>query len=116
MFRQEEHVNTSMLFLYGLLVTMLASLGVVVYLHKPLHKLLVELCGNDRRAEFWTAFSVVTVGAVPVIFALACRPSADRPALIEIAYQLEWGLIGMVLSVLLLGWILGRFILRAPKA
>jgi hypothetical protein len=74
---------------------------------------------NENRAEFWTVFSEVTVGAVPMIFALACRPGNEinSLALLEIADQLEWGLIGMVMSVLLLGWILGRFILRAaPKA
>jgi uncharacterized membrane protein YhaH (DUF805 family) len=104
-----------MLFLCGLGVTGLASLTAVVYLRKPLEKLLVELCGNERRAEFWTAFSVITVGVVPLIFALACRPSLgpSTPALLEIADQLEWGLIGMVISVLMLGWIVGRFISRA---
>jgi len=54
-----------------------------------------------------------------VIFSLASRPSMspDRPALLQVADQLESGLIGMVLSVLLLGWIIARFIPRvAPKA
>ena len=112
-------MNLSMLFLCGLAVTGVASLAVVVYLRQPLETLLVELCGNERRAEFWTAFSAITIGSVPLIFALACRPTMDpgTPALLEIAAQLEWGLIGMVISVLVLGWILGRFILRAaPKA
>jgi uncharacterized membrane protein YhaH (DUF805 family) len=112
-------VSLSMLFFCGLIVTSLASLAVVVYLHNPLQKLLVELCGNERRAEFWSAFSAVTVGVVPVIFSLACRPgtSPDMPALLAIANQLQWGLIGMVVSVLLLGWIIGRWIPRVkPKA
>jgi hypothetical protein len=108
-------MNLSMLFLCGMSVTGLASLVVVVYLRKPLQNLLGELCGNERRAEFWTAFSVITVGIVPLIFALACRPSVGpgTPALLEIANQLQWGLIGMVISVLMLGWIVGRFISRA---
>jgi len=119
MFRQEERVTISMMFLGGLGITGLASVAVVLYLRGPLRKLLVELCGNERRAEFWTAFSAVTVGVVPVIFSLASRPSMspDRPALLQVADQLESGLIGMVLSVLLLGWIIARFIPRvAPKA
>jgi uncharacterized membrane protein YhaH (DUF805 family) len=112
-------VSVSMLFLCGLAVTGIVSLWVVTYLHRPLQKLLVELCGNENRAEFWTAFSAVTVAAVPVIFALACPPVTDRNtfALFEIGSQLEWGLIGLVVSILLLGWIIGRFIPRvAPKA
>lgn len=62
---------------------------------------------------------MITVGVVPLIFALACRPSLgpSTSALLEIAEQFEWGLIGMVISVLMLGWIVGRFILRtAPRA
>ena len=106
-------------FTSGLGLTALVSFTVVLYLRHPLERLLVELCGNENRARFWTVFSEVTVGAVPLIFALACRPgnNANGLALLEVADQLEWGLIGMVISVLLLGWILGRFILRAaPKS
>jgi len=112
-------MNVSILFLCGLGATGLASSAVVVCLRKPLEKLLVELCGNERRAEFWTAFSVVAVAVEPKIFALACRPTLgpSTSALLEIADQLEWGLIGMVVSVLMLGWIVGRFILRVtPRA
>jgi hypothetical protein len=47
-------VSVAMLFLCGLSITSMASLGVVAYLHKPLKELLAELCGNERRAEFWT--------------------------------------------------------------
>ena len=112
-------MSISMLFLCGLGITGLSSVAVVLYLHGPLRKLLVELCGNEGRAEFWTAFSAVTVGVVPVIFSLASQPSVSpgRPALLQVADQFEWGLIGMVVSVLLLGWIIARFIPRAaPKA
>jgi uncharacterized membrane protein YhaH (DUF805 family) len=110
-------MSISLLFICGVSVTGFASLTVVVYLHKPLQKLLVEICGNERRAEFWTAFSAVTVGIVPVIFSLTCRPNLTpgTPALLEIADQLKWGLIGMVVSVLLLGWIIGRFIPRVAS-
>jgi hypothetical protein len=110
-------MNLSILFLCGSSATGLASAVVVFYLRKPLERLLVELCGNERRAEFWTAFSVITVGVVPLIFALACRPilGPSTSALLEIADQLEWGLIGMVLAVLILGWIVGRFILRVAQ-
>ena len=105
-------MSLSILFLCGLSITSLASLGIVVYLHRPLKELLAELCGNERRAEFWTAFSGVTVGLVPIIFSLARRPSLGASAVLEIAEQLKWGLIGMVVSVLLLGWMIGRFIPR----
>ncbi len=108
-------MNSSLLFTSGLVATLAVSAVVVVYLRRPLEKLLVELCGNQNRAEFWTAFSAVTVGLVPVIFALSCPPSVNpaAPALLEVAEQVKWGFIGMALSVLMLGWVIGRFIPRA---
>jgi len=30
-------------------------------LHGPLHSVLVELCGSEGRARFWSIFSVVTI-------------------------------------------------------
>jgi hypothetical protein len=107
-------MNTSMLFALGLGCTLVVSVLVVWYLRRPLEKILTELCGNQDRAEFWTAFSAVTVGLMPVIFALSYGPetSPNTPPLLEIAAQLKWGLIGMVSSVVVLGWVVGRFIPR----
>jgi hypothetical protein len=75
-------MNASLVLVSGLAVTLAAALTVVRYLHEPLRKQLQELCGNAERAEFWTAFSSVTVVLTP--------------------------------SILMLGWILGRFIPRVP--
>jgi hypothetical protein len=102
----------SLVFACGLATTLLAALTVVRYLSGPLRAQLKELCGNAERAEFWTAFSSVTVILTPAIFAIPADPSAasGTPALLAIVSQLRWGLIGLVISVLMLGWILGRFI------
>ena len=107
-------MTVSLLFASGLGATFVVSAVVVLYLRRPLEQVLTELCGNPRRAGFWTAFSAVTVGLVPVIFALGYRPAGDSntPALLEVAEQLKWGLIGMVISVLILGWTVSRFIPR----
>jgi hypothetical protein len=79
---------------------------------EPLERLLTELCGNQGRAAFWTAFSAVTVALVPLIFALGYEPVVEpaRPPLLEVASQLKWGLIGMLGSVLMLGWAITRYI------
>jgi len=101
-------------FAAGLALTAGSSMLVVRYLRSPLEQLLTDVCGNQQRAAFWTAFSAVTIGALPVIFALSNPPAADAntPMLLLIAEQLRWGLIGMMVSVLMLGWIVGRFIPR----
>jgi len=110
-------MNVSLLFATGLLCTVALSTAVVSYIRQPLRRLLVELCGNAERAEFWTAFSALSVGLVPLIFALGYTPSHDANtlALLEIGGQLKWALIGMIGSVLMLGWIISRFIPRTRQ-
>jgi len=73
---------------------------------------LLELCGSAERAEFWTAFSNVAVILTPAIFAMLAEPDTNIPPLLAVTSQLKWGLTGLVGSVLMLGWILSRFIPR----
>jgi hypothetical protein len=108
-------MNPSLIFVSGLTITLLAAFAVVRYLSGPLRVQLRELCGNSDRAEFWTVFSNVAVILTPAIFAMLVEPAtgSDRPPLLAVTSQLKWGLIGLVGSVLLLGWILSRFIPRS---
>lgn len=111
-------MNPAWSFATGLALTAVISTFIVGYLRRPLERLLADLCGNHERAVFWTAFSAVTVGVVPIIFALSHDPTANSssPLFLQIAEQLKWGLIGVVASVLMLGWMVGRFIPRpSPK-
>jgi hypothetical protein len=100
------------LFLVGVAVTAALAIGVVWYLKPHLHAVLVDLCGTEVRAAFWTAFSTVTVALTPVMFALHYRPdaSAEAHAVFEIGTQLEWALAGLLMSVVLLAIVLAKFI------
>src|SRR5262249_6757278 len=94
----------------------LLSLAVVWYLKASLQEVLVDLCGTAKRASFWTAFSTVTVALTPVMFALHYRPDVSAPhAIFEIGTQLEWALAGLLLSVVLLGVVLAKFIPRDSR-
>jgi hypothetical protein len=105
------------MFVLGLAITILTSALVVKYLRPSLAQLLTDLCGSQERAAFWTAFSTITIASVPLIFALADVPTTGASPLLQIADQLKWGLIGMVLSVLVLGWVLRGFITKQlPRA
>jgi hypothetical protein len=110
-------MTESILFMAGLTLTLLVSLAVVYYMNAPLRKLLHELCGNPERAEFWAAFANITVALVPVIFAMDYEPASNWKgvSLVEVGQQLKWGLVGLVISVLMLGWILSRFIPRTRE-
>ena len=110
-------MNPSLLFASGLTITLLAAFAVTRYLSGPLRRQLLELCGNAERAEFWTVFSKVAVILTPAIFAMLAEPDPGAlvPVLLVVIRQVKWGLIGLVISVLMLGWILGRSISRMPS-
>lgn len=105
-------MNVSLVFSCGLAATLLVALVVVSYLNSPLQKQLQELCGSAEGAEFWTAFANVTVVLTPAIFAMSVDPSSGPvvPPLLIVIGQVRWGFVGLVSSVLMMGWILGRFI------
>jgi hypothetical protein len=106
-------------FVSAFAVTLLISLAVMFYMKAPLRRLLLDLCGNPQRSDFWVAFSNVTVVLLPVIFAMPSDTSPYRGPITlgEICVQLKWGLAGLIISVLILGWVLGRSIRRiAPRS
>jgi hypothetical protein len=109
-------MSPSLILFSGLSFTVLAALAVARYLSGPLRTQLRELCGSAERAEFWTVFSNVAIVLTPVIFAMSDLPASgsDTPPLLALTSQLKWGLIGLVGTVLMLGWILSRFIPRTP--
>jgi hypothetical protein len=99
-------------FLIGLLLTTIAAFAVVIYLRPHLYRILVDLCGTQERANFWTAFSNITLVLVPVIFAMSYRPrlAPDTALVFEMGNQLKWALVGLVTSVVVLGLVISRFI------
>jgi hypothetical protein len=107
-------MTTSVLFLLGLGLTLIATFAIVAYLRSPLHNILVELCGTRERAAFWVSFSNVTITLVPLIFAMQYTPDlkAGSTGVLELAAQLKWALAGLLFAVLILGWVLKGFIHR----
>jgi len=57
------------LFVSGIGVTLITSFITVAYLKKRLQPILVDLCGTEERADFWTTFSNITLILTPLIFA-----------------------------------------------
>lgn len=107
-------MTPSTLFLLGLILTLITAFAIVIYLRRPLHRILVELCGTQERAEFWVSFSNVTITLVPLIFAMQYTPElkAGTTPVLELAAQFKWALAGLLAAVLILGWVISRFIRR----
>jgi hypothetical protein len=107
-------MNAIIVFLLGLAATMGVVLVALLYLRNPLQVILTDLCGTTDRARFWTAFSNITLFLVPFVLALNHEPDADRgqAPVFVISGQVECAMIGFVISVVVLGFILSRFIFR----
>lgn len=101
-------------FLAGVATTAVTSLLVIGYLRGPLRSILTDLCGTLERANFWLAFSNVTLVLVPLIFALSNQTelTSARSAVFEIGAQIRLALIGLVVSVVIVGIVIGSFIPR----
>jgi len=98
----------------GLAVTMGVVFLALLYLRSPLQVILTNLCGTAERARFWTAFSNITLFLVPFALALNHQPTAGgtKSLVFEISDQIESAVIGLIISVMILGMVLSRHILR----
>jgi len=105
-------MSASILFLVGIGITLSMSLTTVIYLMNPLRKILTELCGTRERADFWLSFSNVALILTPLIFAASFPPDLRGNPVIEIATQLKWAFIGLLTAMIIVGWVISRFIPR----
>jgi hypothetical protein len=110
-------MNTTTLFLMQLGASVLASLLLARYLRASLRRVLVELCGTEERAEFWTAFSNLLLTLTPAMFALGFMPIATtgEELFIEFAGQLRWNLFGFIAALVAIGSAVAFFALVAPR-
>lgn len=107
-------MNNSSLFIIGVVLAETTSVLVVAYLHGPLYRILADLCGSGERATFWMAFSNVTIVLTPLLFALHNRPDDSvSNSVFKVADQLQSALLGLIVSVLVMGFVVGSFIKRA---
>jgi hypothetical protein len=108
-------MNADLTFVCGVAATLGICFVVVHHLRRPLFKILIHLCETEERAQFWTAFSTVTLVCVPTILALGRYPASatGESAVLRIGSQLQSGLIGMVVTVVTLGIVLSLIPRRA---
>jgi len=79
-----------------------------------LKKILLELNGDkERPANFWVAYTTIVLMLVPLIFAIWIVPDDRNPSVFfQISNQLKWALMGLAISILIIGIIIVRFIPR----
>jgi uncharacterized membrane protein YhaH (DUF805 family) len=99
-------------FSLGLGLTEALAFAVVWYIKSHLRAILVDLCGTEARADFWMAFTNVTLILVPMVFSMESYPEGGQgsPVVFQFIEQLKWALIGLIASVAGLGVVLRSFI------
>lgn len=111
-------MNTIISFLIQLTFTLIVVSLIVGYLRPHLRKALIDLCGTEERAQFWTAFSNILLIGMPMIFALNYRPEVKNleDLFFEIAGKLSGNLGGLLLAVVCIGIVVSFFALATSKA
>ena len=110
-------MNTIVTFLAQVALTLIIVTLIVGYLRPHLKKVLIDLCGTEERAQFWTAFSNILLIGLPLIFALNYRPEFTNSEYLffNLAGQLSDNLGGLLLALVCVGIIVSFFALSAPK-
>lgn len=110
-------MNTIISFLIQVLLTIALTAIIVGYIRPFLRKVLIDLCGTEERAQFWTAFSNVVLIGLPTILALNYRPEATtlEELFFEVAGRLSGTLAGFLFALVCVGIVVSLFALFAPR-
>jgi hypothetical protein len=87
----------------------------MAYLRRPLNSILIDICGTSDRAAFWCAFSNVTLFLLPILFMLDYSPEdhTSTLGLWVLAAVIKRGILGLAVTVVTLGFVVGSFIRRS---
>ena len=110
-------MNPVFSFVIEVALTLIVSILLVRYLRPFLQRILIDLCGTEDRAQFWTAFCNILLLGLPAIFALNYRPEAtDAQALFfEVVSKLSGNLGSFLVALIGIGLIVSFFALVAPR-
>lgn len=110
-------MNTIISFLIQMLLTITLTTIIVSYIRPYLRKVLIDLCGTEERAQFWTVFSNVLLIGLPSILALNYKPQAStlEELFFEVASRLSGTLAGFLFGLVCVGIVVSVFALFAPR-
>ncbi|GAB4431806.1 MAG: hypothetical protein Kow002_19980 [Anaerolineales bacterium] len=110
-------MNALLSFAIEVILTLVACFLLARYLRPHLRKVLLDLCGTEERAQFWTIFSNILLVGLPVIISLGFRPEGVtfEESAFEIIGRLSGNLAGFIFALVLVGIGVGFFALVAPR-
>ncbi len=109
---------TILSFVIEVALTLVISVLLVRYLRPFLQRILIDLCGTEDRAQFWTVFSNILLIGLPIIFALNYKPEAKtaQALFFEVTSKLSGNLGGFLVALIGIGMIVSFFALVAPRS
>jgi hypothetical protein len=95
-------------FFVGLAVLLSFTILALVCVQRPLNAILLELCGKDHRARFWTRLYDVSLFALVAFFALWSPPNPDVESVRFHDYlgMLRFGLFALLAGLALLALVM----------
>lgn len=109
-------MHTIIAFAAEVLLTLIACSLIFKYLRPFLNRILIDLCGTEDRAKFWTAFSNVLLVGFPVLISLMYQPETNeiQELFFEITRRTSGNLITFMITLVGIGFIVSVFAMLAP--
>ena len=110
-------MNTIVFFILEVTLTLAISILVFRYMRPFLTRILIDLCGTEERAQFWTVFSNIILVGLPLLIALTYQPESSQAEelFFEITHRISGNMLGFLFSLLGVGLIVSVFALVAPR-
>jgi hypothetical protein len=111
-------MNSIASFLIEVALTVIIFSFTIAYLRPFLRRILVDICGTEERAQFWTAFANILLIGFPLIFALEYHPKATsvENLFFEIVSRVSGSLAGFLVAMLGIGLFVSFFAFFTPKS
>ena len=85
-------MNPFQAYVFGIAALLLAAIALILLVRKPLHAILLELCGAEHRASFWERLYDAAV-ILGVLFFSFWAPPLPEPGSATIAFEDYFGLL-----------------------
>jgi hypothetical protein len=110
-------MNSIFFYLLEVAITLAVCTLMFRYLRPFLKTILVDLCGTEERAQFWTVFSHILLIGLPTILALTYEPVARNAEelFFEMARKISGNFGGFLFALVGAGMTVAFFSLFAPR-
>ena len=111
-------MNTMFAFAVEVILTFIICALTFRILRTYLNRILIDLCGTEERAQFWTVFSNIVLVGFPLLISLMYQPQAlnTEELFFELTRRTSENLFGFMFALITIGFIVSIFALFAPRA